>query len=212
LRIVTLYTQLLEKRYRGKLDADADEFIGYIVNGAGLMHRLINDLLGYSRVGSHGKEFELIDCEMVLNQALGSLRPAIEEANAVLTHDPLPSVVADGSQLTQLLQNLIGNALKFRGEAPPQIHVSAKSMGKRWVFSVRDNGIGVDPKHAERIFVIFQRLHNREEYPGTGIGLAICKKIVERHGGRIWVESEPGKGSMFYFTVPVRVEAQVGQP
>jgi PAS domain S-box-containing protein len=202
LRMVTLYTQLLEKRYHGRLDADANEFIGYIVEGAGRMHRLINDLLDYSRVGSHGREFEPTDCEAVLAQVLGSLRPAIEEAKGVLTHDPLPSVMADGFQLTQLFQNLIGNALKFRGEGPPQVHVSARSAGKRWVFSVHDNGIGVDPRYAERIFVIFQRLHNRQEYPGTGIGLAICKKIVERHGGRIWVESEPGKGTTFYFDLP----------
>jgi PAS domain S-box-containing protein len=204
LRMVTLYTQLLEKRYKGKLDADADEFIDYAVDGAKRMHQLINDLLAYSRVSSHGKEFELTDCEAVLKRSLTNLRTAVEESRAEVTHDALPTLMADGLQLVMLFQNLLSNALKFQGEAPPRVHVSAAPNGKKWLFSVRDNGIGVDPDCAERIFIIFQRLHSMKDYPGTGIGLAICKKIVQRHGGRIWVESEPGKGATFYFTLPMR--------
>ncbi|MBE0517378.1 MAG: GHKL domain-containing protein [Methanophagales archaeon] len=204
LRMVASYTQLLARRYKGKLDADADEFIGYAVDGANHMQMLINDLLTYSRVSTRGKPFEPAECETILDQTLLDLRMAIEEGDAVITHDPLPIVMADALQLTQLFQNLIGNAIKFHGEEPPSVHVSVEQKGNEWVFSVRDNGIGIDPKYADRIFKIFQRLHNRREYPGTGIGLAICKKIVERHGGHIWVESQPGKGAAFYFTIPVR--------
>ena len=203
LRMVASYTQLLARRYKGKLDSDADEFIGYAVDGANRMQRLINDLLAYSRVTSQGKVFERVDCNGLLEEVLGNLRVAVEESRAVVTHDPLPTVMADGRQLGQLFQNLIGNAIKFRGEEPPQVHVSAERQTGEWLFSVRDNGIGVDPQYAERIFVIFQRLHNREEYPGTGIGLAICKKIVERHGGRIWVASQAGRGTTFHFTLPI---------
>ena len=166
------------------------------------MQGLINDLLAYSRVGARVKGFEPTDCSAVLDQALADLKAAIEKSGAVVTYDPLPAVMADNSQLVQLFQNLIGNAIKFHVEAP-RIHVSAEQKGKEWVFSVRDNGIGIEPQYAERIFVIFQRLHTREDYPGTGIGLAICKKIVERRGGRIWVESQPGTGSTFYFTIPI---------
>jgi PAS domain S-box-containing protein len=202
LRMVTSYVQLLARRYKGKLDSDADEFIAFAENGAIRMWRLINDLLTYSRVGAWGKEFEPIDCETVLDQSLNNLKVAIEENGAVVTHDPLPTVMADNPQLVQLFQNLIGNAIKFRGKEPPRIHASAGRNGSGWIFSVRDNGIGIAPEYAERIFVIFQRLHGREEYPGTGIGLAICQKIVERHGGRIWVESEVGRGATFYFTLP----------
>jgi PAS domain S-box-containing protein len=204
LRMVTLYTQLLEKRYKARLDADADEFIDYVVDGAKRMHQLINDLLSYSRVSSHGKEFELTDCETVLKRALTNLRTAVEESRAEVTHDALPTLLADGMQLVQLFQNLLSNALKFRGEEPPRVHVSAAPDGKKWLFSVRDNGIGINPDCAERIFIIFQRLHGIKDYPGTGIGLAICKRIVQRHGGRIWVESEPGKGATFHFTLPMR--------
>ena len=203
LRMVSSYTQLLARRYRGKLDSDADEFIGYAVDGANRMQTLINDLLAYSRVTAQGKVFERVDCNGLLEEVLSNLRVADEQNRAVVTHDPLPTVMADRGQLGQLFQNLIGNAIKFRGEEPPQIHVSAEQRTGEWLFSVRDNGIGVGPQYAERIFVIFQRLHNREEYPGTGIGLAICKKIVERHGGRIWVVSHTGQGATFHFTLPI---------
>jgi len=204
LRMVSSYTQLLARRYKGKLDADADDFIAYAVDGANRMQMLINDLLTYSRVSTRGKLFEPTDCEAILSQIRVNLQAAIEESDAVITHDPLPTVVADASQLAQLLQNLIGNAVKFRGEEPLHVHVSAEQKVNEWVFSVRDNGIGIDPEYADRIFTVFQRLHNREEYPGTGIGLAICKKIIERHGGRIWVESQPMKGSTFYFNIPIK--------
>ncbi len=203
LRMVASYTQLLARRYKGKLDSDADEFIGYAVDGANRMQSLINDLLAYSRVTVQDQVFEEVDCNGVLEEVLGNLRVAVEESGAVVTHDPLPTVMADGRQLGQLFQNLIGNAIKFRGEEPPQVHMSAERLPNEWLFSVRDNGVGLDPQYAERIFVIFQRLHNREEYPGTGIGLAICKKIVERHGGRIWVVSQTGQGASFHFTLPI---------
>ncbi|MFB0517363.1 MAG: ATP-binding protein, partial [Candidatus Neomarinimicrobiota bacterium] len=199
LRMVSGYSQLLARRYQGKLDADADEFIAYLVDGANRMKRLINDLLTYSRVQRAGRDFEPTDSEAALDQALANLHAAIEEQGAEVSHDPLPMVMADTSHLVQLFQNLIGNAIKFHGKDPPNIHVSAKENESKWIFSVRDNGIGIDPQYADRIFRIFQRLHGREEYPGTGIGLAICKKIVEHHGGNIWVESQPGKGSAFYF-------------
>jgi len=204
LRMVSSYVQLLARRYKGQLDADADDFIDFAVDGAKRMQELVNDLLTYSRVGTRGNPFEPTDCEAVLALALGNLELAIEEGGAVVTHDPLPVVVADGSQLAQVLQNLIANSIKFRGEMPPRIHVSATSMGDEWVFCVRDNGIGIDPQYHDRVFVLFQRLHTRREYPGTGIGLAICKRIVERHGGRIWVESELGQGSAFHFAIPMR--------
>lgn len=204
LRMVASYTQLLAKRYKGKLDSDADEFIAYAVDGANRMQRLIHDLLAYSRVNTQGQVFEPTSVEALVGYALDNLRSAVEESRAVVTHDPLPTVMADERQLLQLFQNLLSNALKFRGEQPPRVHVSAARRGSEWLFSVRDNGIGIDPQYAERIFVVFQRLHNIAEYPGTGIGLAICKKIVERHGGRIWMESELGQGAAFYFTLPAR--------
>lgn len=202
LRMVSSYTQLLGRRYKGKLDADADEFIAYAVDGAARMQMLINDLLEYSRVGTKGKPFEMVNCLDVFDHAVSNLRMAIEESGAVITHGELPTVMADTLQFTQLFQNLLGNAIKFRGKETPLIHISAVQKEGEWVFSIRDNGIGIDPQYVDRIFVIFQRLHSKEEYPGSGIGLAICKKIVERHGGQIWVESEPGKGATFYFTVP----------
>jgi len=204
LRMVGSYVQLLAQRYGGKLDSDADDFINYAVDGANRMQRMIQDLLAYSRVSTHGKSFQPTNCEVVFDQVVEVLRLAIEESGAVVTHDPLPIVPADDSQMAQLFQNLMGNAIKFRGEAAPRIHVSATETEDEWLFSVRDNGIGIDPQYHERIFVVFQRLHRREEYPGTGIGLAICKKVVERHGGRIWVESEIGKGTTFCFTIPKR--------
>jgi PAS domain S-box-containing protein len=204
LRMVASYLQLLEQRYKGRLEADADEFIAYAVDGAKRMQELINDLLAFSRVRTKGKEFTKTDCSHVLGQAIANLQAAIEESGAVLTNDSLPIVEADETQLIQLFQNLLDNAIKFRRKEPPRIHISAKRKGEEWLFSVIDNGIGIDPQYAERIFVIFQRLQEKEECPGTGIGLAICKRIVERHGGRIWVESTPEKGSTFFFTIPVK--------
>lgn len=202
LRMIASYTQLLAKRYAGKLDSDADEFIGFAVDGATRMQNLINDLLQYSRVNRKGKPFAPVDCAEVLRDALVNLRISLEESRAIVTNDDLPSVTCDATQLTQLFQNLIGNAIKFHGDGPPHVHVSAADGGSEWKFAVRDNGVGFDPQYAERIFVIFQRLHSQREYAGTGIGLSICKRIVERHGGRIWAESEPGKGATFYFTIP----------
>jgi PAS domain S-box-containing protein len=202
LRMVASYTQLLADRYRGQLDDKANRWIAYAVEGVTRMRTLIDDLLAYSRAGRPGQVFTPTDCAAVLAKALTYLQKAIEESGAVVTHDPLPSVHSAGPHLLHLFQNLLSNALKFRGPEPPRIHVAAQDKGTEWVFSVRDNGLGIDPEHFERIFVIFQRLHSRQEYPGTGIGLAICKKIVEQHGGRIWVESQPGHGTTFYFTLP----------
>jgi len=202
LRMVASYTQLLAKRYKGKLDQEADEFIGFAVDGASRMQRLINDLLAYSRVGTRGTEFQPTDVKAAVDEALSGLRLAIEESDAEVTRDPLPTVMADQAQLAQLFLNLVGNAIKFRGSGRPKVHIGTQKNGREWVFSVRDYGIGIDPKYFNRLFVMFQRLHRRDEYPGTGIGLAVCKKIVERHGGRIWVESEPSQGSTFYFTIP----------
>ena len=204
LRTMAGCVQLLEQRYKGRLDDDADKLIHYAVDGAVRMRQLINDLLAYSRLGTQSQPLEPIATEHVLDLALTNLKSACDESGAMVTHDPLPTVMADASQFGQVFQNLIGNAIKYRGTQPPRVNVSAVKKEGDWVFSVRDNGIGIDPKYADRIFVIFQRLHGRDERPGTGIGLAVCKKIVERHGGRIWVESEAGKGSVFYFTIPVQ--------
>jgi PAS domain S-box-containing protein len=206
LRMVASYVQLLSKRYRDKLDQDADEFIDYAVDGATRMQGLINDLLAYSRVGTRGRPFERTDLEEVFDRAVTNLRAAIMESGVRIDHDPLPTVSIDRVQFTQLFQNLIGNAIKFHDRKPPQIRVGAKQRNGKWIFSVRDNGIGIDPEYAQRIFMIFQRLHSRAEYEGSGIGLAICKKIVERHGGRIWVESKPGEGAIFSFTLPIKRE------
>ena len=203
LRMVASYTQLLAKRYKGKLDADADEFIGYAVDGANRMRQLIQDLLAYSRVNAEEKSFEPTSVEAIVDAALRNVQGAIEESQAMVTRDPLSTVRGNEKQLLQLFQNLLSNALKFRGEQSPCVHVSAKRHDHEWLFSVRDNGIGIDPQYADRIFIVFQRLHTIAEYPGTGIGLAICKKIVERHGGRMWVESQLGKGATFYFTIPI---------
>jgi light-regulated signal transduction histidine kinase (bacteriophytochrome) len=208
LRMVTSYVQLLARRYQNRLDSDAEEFINFAVDGATRMHILINDLLAYSRVGTQGKSFEPTNCETILQQSLDNLKMTMEETGAVVTHDSLPTVMADDLQLGQLFQNLIGNAIKFHGEERPSVHVSVRPDGNQWVFSVRDNGIGIAPELTERIFLIFQRLHGNEKYPGTGIGLAVCKKIVECHGGRIWVESALGKGATFYFTLPRQGEQQ----
>jgi PAS domain S-box-containing protein len=206
LRMVASYVKLLDRRYGDKLDQDAKEFIGYAVEGSTRMQQLINDLLTYSRVGTRGNPFGPVDLEAVFAGVLDNLKVSIQESSATVTHDPLPTVQADDLQMLQLFQNLVSNAIKFRGEEPPRVHVSAVRRGNDWQFTVRDNGIGIDPDYFNRIFIIFSRLHTRAEYPGSGIGLAICKKIVERHGGRIWVESTPGKGSAFTFTIPARMD------
>jgi PAS domain S-box-containing protein len=207
LRMVGSYTQLLARRYRGKLDADADEFIGYVVEGVARMQALINDLLAYSRVRTRESDMEAVEVGRLIDRLLIDLGPTIEEADAEITCDPLPSVQGDAGQLGQLFQNLVANAIKFRRDSTaPRVHIGAAREGEEWHFSVADNGIGIAPEFRDRIFVIFQRLHSRDEYPGTGIGLAICKKIVERHGGRIWVESEPGAGTTFHFTLPAAPE------
>ena len=203
LRMVASYVQLLEVRYKDRLDSDAHDFIAFAVDGATRMKQMIADLLAYSRVGRLAKQFVPVACEAVLGQACADLQAAMAEAAAQVSQGPLPAVQGNAGQLTHLFQNLIGNAIKFRGREPPRIHVSAERNGQEWVFSVRDNGIGLDPQFAHRIFMVFQRLHGHEDYLGTGIGLAIARKIVEHRGGRIWVESEPGKGATFRFTVPV---------
>jgi PAS domain S-box-containing protein len=202
LRMVASYTQLLARRYKGKLDADADEFIAFAVDGASRMQRLIQDLLTYSRVGTKGRDMRHTSSENALEQAVVNLRGSISGSGAVVTHDALPTVLADEMQLTQLFQNLIGNAIKYHNLGTPHVHISAAMNGdKKWNFAVKDDGIGIDPQYFERIFGMFQRLHKREEFAGTGIGLAICKKIVERHGGRISVESALGHGSTFRFAL-----------
>jgi PAS domain S-box-containing protein len=202
LRMISSYTQLTLRRYGNLLDADAKEFMGFVVDGAARMKQLIEDLLAYSRVGTHGKAFQEIDCETALQKALVNLRATINDSGVALTNDPLPALEADASQLVQLFQNLIGNAIKFRGTNAPSVHISAEDGGEAWIFGVKDNGIGIDPQYFDRIFMVFQRLHGKAEYPGTGIGLAICKKVVDRHGGRIWVESQDGHGSKFCFALP----------
>jgi len=209
LRMVAIYTQLLAERYHGKLDAEADKFIHYAVDGATRMQTLVRDLLAFSRVGRQGGEFKLTDCVTVVDLALQNLRSAIQESGAEIERESFPTVVADASQLTQLFQNLIGNAIKFRGPDPPRIRVTAETSNHEVIFSVADNGIGVAPEHTDAIFVIFKRLHTSTEYPGSGIGLAICKKIVERHSGRIWVEPGPDCGSIFRFTLPARKEESI---
>ncbi|MBE9000700.1 MULTISPECIES: GAF domain-containing protein [unclassified Nostoc] len=222
LRMVTSYLQLLERRYKNQLDTNADQFITYAVDGARRMQTLINDLLNYSRVSTRGQPFKLVDCDLILQRAIANLQIAIADSKAIVTHEPLPEVMADTTQITQVFQNLIGNAIKFCQNQQPQIHIGVAKpnpnsdeeslnsipLADEWLFSIRDNGIGLESQYAERIFIIFQRLHGRDKYPGTGIGLAICKKIIERHGGRIWVESKPGQGSTFYFTIPDRAGKQ----
>jgi PAS domain S-box-containing protein len=202
LRTITRFVQLLQKRYHGKLDQDAEEFIDFIVGGTKRMQQLIDDLLTYSRVNTMKEPPRLMNSEDALKTAMQNLKYVLDEAKGTVRYEKMPSIVADERQMTQVFQNVIGNALKFHGKDAPQIEISAFMKENDWIFSVRDNGIGIDPKYKDRIFEIFQRLHAHDEYSGTGIGLAIAKKIVERHDGRIWVDSEPGAGSTFYFTIP----------
>jgi signal transduction histidine kinase len=208
LRMIASYLQLVAERFEDRLDADGREFIGFAVDGAKRMQALINDMLAYSRVGTKARPRLPTDCEAVLETALGHLQVAIAESRARISRSPLPTVPADGTQLVQVFQNLLANAVKFRTDAPPCIHVGCEAREQEWLFSVADNGIGISPEYAERIFVLFQRLHGRSKYPGTGIGLALCKRIVESHGGRIWVEAAKGGGSVFKFTLPREAAAQ----
>ncbi len=207
LRMINNYLQLLRQRYKEQLDTNAHDFIGFALDGSKRMHQLIHDLLAYSRVGTHGKELVPTDCEQVFADALANLTVAIEESKAAITHDPLPTVTGDEVQLTQLFQNLIGNAVKFRAEPAPKVHVGMARKNGDWEFTVSDNGIGIAEQDFQRIFIVFQRVHSREKYAGTGIGLSVCKKIVERHGGRIWVQSKLGKGTTFHFTIPAMEKA-----
>ncbi|ABG53222.1 PAS/PAC sensor signal transduction histidine kinase [Trichodesmium erythraeum IMS101] len=202
LRMVTTFTQMLGQRYKDQLDEDANQIIDFAVDGAIRMQSLINDLLLYSRVGRQSQFFEQTDCEEVLDTALSNLQLLIEETNTHIYRDPLPTIMADKSQLIQLFQNILNNAIKYRREEPPKIEIGVRSEDYYCLFSIKDNGIGISKQYFERIFMIFQRLHTRQEYPGTGIGLAICQKITQRHQGKIWLESELGKGSTFYFTIP----------
>lgn len=202
--MVAAYTQLLAERYQGKLDENADKYIHYAVDGATRMQRLVQDLLAFSRVGRSGATQRQVDCNSVLTIALQNLQAAIEESGASIETGLLPSVFGDASQLLQVFQNLVGNAIKFRGAEPLLIRINAEKSGREWRFSFADNGIGIASEHAELVFVIFKRLHTREEYAGNGIGLSICKKIVEQLGGRIWVESIPGQGATFRFTLPAK--------
>jgi len=208
LREVASYTELLERRFKPKLGKQGKEFVGYIASGTGRMQQLIDDILNFSRVGTKGKPFAKVNPEDALKEALANLKVAIKKNRARITHGALPTVMADEGQLAQLFQNLIGNAIKFRGtKKAPKVHVKAQRKGREWLFSVSDNGIGIEPKYKERIFEVFQRLHTRRDYPGTGIGLAICKRIVERHGGRIWLVSKKGEGSTFSFSIPIMRES-----
>lgn len=203
LRMVSSYLQLLQRRYHGKLGVDGNDFIAYAVEGARHMQKLIKDLLAYSRVSTQGQPFELTDCGIVLERVLVNLSLSMRQSQAQISHGPLPTVWSDPEQLALVFQNLIANAIKFHGDAPPKVHISAQRQEHDWLFAFRDEGIGIDPQYFKRIFIIFQRLHTRDKYPGTGIGLAICNKIVERHGGHMWLESQRGRGSTFYFTIPV---------
>ena len=202
--MVTGYCDLLQRRYKGKLDTDADDFITFAAEGAQRMQELVRGLLEYSRVGPHAKIEVPIDSGEAFERALANLRVAVDESGATVKRGRLPTVLADATQLEHVFQNLIGNAIKFHGHLTPLIYVKAARQDGMWRFSVKDNGIGIDVRYADKVFAIFQRLHGRGEYAGTGLGLAICKKIIERHGGSIWFESEPGHGTTFYFTLPAR--------
>jgi signal transduction histidine kinase len=210
LRMVAAYTQLLAERYKGKLDENADKFIGYASEGALRMQVLIQDLLAFSRVGRVNATYASVDCNAVVEEVRKSLASAIQESDTVLAHADLPAIWGDRTQMAQVFQNLIGNAIKFRGKERPAVSIQAENTGQDWLFSVTDNGIGIAPEFAENIFVVFQRLHLRTEYPGNGIGLAICKKIVERNGGKIWVEPQNGTGSTFKFTIPLHASDEKG--
>ena len=205
--MVATYTQLLGERYRGKIDENADKYIGYAVEGALRMQTLIQDLLAFSRVGRSGKQHQRMECKLAVDLALQNLQASIQESGAVISVGALPAVEGNRTQLTLLFQNMIGNAIKFRGKNQPAIQITAEdtspaSNDGNWLFTVADNGIGIAPEQVENVFVIFKRLHTREEYPGNGIGLSICKKIIEQHGGKIWIESQPGQGTTFKFTLP----------
>jgi light-regulated signal transduction histidine kinase (bacteriophytochrome) len=200
--MVISYLTLLDKRYQDKLDPDGRDYIHYAVDGGKRMKDLIDDLLAYSRVDTGGKAFRSVDMNALIARTILLLKVPIEERKATISVDPLPTIEADESQIVQVIQNLVANAIKFHGHAPPEVHISASVGTGEWIFAVKDNGIGLDTIYSEKIFQMFQRLHDRGEYPGTGVGLAIAKKIIERHGGRIWVESEEGKGSAFFFTIP----------
>jgi light-regulated signal transduction histidine kinase (bacteriophytochrome) len=202
--MVASYCELLKRRYHGHLDTEADEFIDFAVDGATRMQTLIRDLLSYSRLQFEERPFEETDCGLLVRDVIKNLAVSIQSANATVTHDSLPTVTGSPSQLAEVFQNLIDNAIKYHGPVPPHVHISADQTDGQWVFSVRDNGIGIDGKHTDRIFTVFKRLHSHDQFPGTGIGLAICKRAVERHGGQLWVESQLGEGSTFHFTIPVR--------
>jgi signal transduction histidine kinase len=204
LHVISGYIQLLDRRYKGRLDAQADTYISFAVDAASRMRDLINDLLSYSRVGTRAQPFTEFETGPLVEEAISNLQIMIKKNNARIKVDPMPRITGDRLQFLQLFQNLISNAIKFRGKDPPQVEISAKKQDTEWLFSVKDNGIGIEPQYKERIFLIFQRLHSQKDYSGTGIGLAVCKKVVDRHGGKIWVESEPGKGSTFFFTIPER--------
>jgi light-regulated signal transduction histidine kinase (bacteriophytochrome) len=212
LRMITGYLQLLERRYRGRLDAEAEEFIRFAVDGAARMKELIEDLLRFARTRIERTSFCIVSADLILQNALANLGAAIDESHAEITADSLPSICADPGLLTQVFQNLVANSIKFRKDVHPIVHVSATRHDGQWVFAIRDNGIGIEPQYAERVFQLFERLHGSEEYPGTGVGLAISKKVVERHQGRIWFSSTPGEGSTFYFSIPVEAtEVDVAQ-
>jgi light-regulated signal transduction histidine kinase (bacteriophytochrome) len=212
LRSISGFVQLLRSEYEGKLDEQAQDWIRRTVQSIGQMQTLIRDLLSYARVDARSRPFTQIPFHDIVTDALTLLESSIHDSGGQVTCGPLPEIMGDRSQLVQLIQNLIGNGLTYHGDEPPHIHISAERSGKEWIFSVRDNGIGIDPKYYEQIFEIFKRLHDQKDYPGTGIGLAVCRRVVSRHGGKIWVESEPGHGTTFHFTIPEGTEQTNAQP